>query len=195
MFSVSHVFMHHSLYMLTVIPCLLRVWHLITIWMCAVLSHLCLTNCIIMWPFLSSITHLLIFLSLVSSSAYMSLAYSLFVSCTLIFCSYAFLSPPTPTPHPKHTHTEVEREVSIMWNFRHPNVVTVYGLVETDRHIDIVMELAKGSLYSLLTSKKYEEVKWPQKLAIMRGIANGLEYSHQKNFMHLDIKRWADIAN
>lgn len=76
-----------------------------------------------------------------------------------------------------------------MWSFRHPNIVTVFGLCETDRHMDIVMELMKGSLYNLRESARFREFKLPQRLAIMYGIAIGLEYSHQKSFMHLDIKR------
>lgn len=83
----------------------------------------------------------------------------------------------------------VRREISILKEMNHPNVIKLLDSFETPRQIYVVMEfVGKASLHSFLRSlgpKKLEEAEIKR---IFKQISQSISYCHQKNIVHRDIK-------
>lgn len=78
-------------------------------------------------------------------------------------------------------------EAKAMAAFHHPNIVPVYDMFEEDGHFWLVMELLNGGdLSTRIKSKTNIEVD--ECLNIIKGIAEGLAFAHDKGFVHRDIK-------
>ena len=97
---------------------------------------------------------------------------------------------------PKHKYGEnVKREVQIMQRLKHPFIVSVEGFFETENHFFIVTEYVDGmELFYflkdikkekpyLLTKNNYQLTK-----TIISQIILALEFMHNNDFVHLDIK-------
>ncbi|MEA2097023.1 MAG: protein kinase, partial [Candidatus Cloacimonadota bacterium] len=81
---------------------------------------------------------------------------------------------------------EFTREASIMSALRHPNIVEFYGVC-LEPECCIVMEyMTSGSLHKLLHSD--EEITWELRERIALDIAQGLDYLHENNVVHRDLK-------
>ena len=72
----------------------------------------------------------------------------------------------------------------------HPNILSVYEVIEQDGTMCLVMELLDGqTLKSYLTNLKTGPgIPVPQALALAIHIANGLKAAHAKTIIHRDIK-------
>ena len=86
-----------------------------------------------------------------------------------------------------------EREAKAAAALNHPNIITIYDVIETedpataDRQICIVMEYVEGqSLRELINSNSRFPI--PNYVNIISQIAEGLEKAHQANIIHRDIK-------
>ncbi|KAM7538600.1 hypothetical protein Aperf_G00000059330 [Anoplocephala perfoliata] len=79
------------------------------------------------------------------------------------------------------------REVNVMKQLNHPNIVKLYEVIESDRHVYLVMEfVANGELFEYLASngrmrEKDARIKFRQ-------IVSAVQYCHQKNIVHRDLK-------
>nr|CDS29252.1 serine:threonine protein kinase [Hymenolepis microstoma] len=79
------------------------------------------------------------------------------------------------------------REVNVMKQLNHPNIVKLYEVIESDRHVYLVMEFAaNGELFEYLASngrmrEKDARIKFRQ-------IVSAVQYCHQKNIVHRDLK-------
>ncbi|KAL5103791.1 Serine/threonine-protein kinase MARK2 [Taenia crassiceps] len=79
------------------------------------------------------------------------------------------------------------REVNVMKQLNHPNIVKLYEVIESDRHVYLVMEFAaNGELFEYLVSngrmrEKDARIKFRQ-------IVSAVQYCHQKNIVHRDLK-------
>ena len=81
---------------------------------------------------------------------------------------------------------EFNREVSIMANLRHPNIVSLFGIC-FEPEFCIVMEFMNGgALYNLLHSD--EELNWQLRWRMALDIGQGLAYLHEENIIHRDLK-------
>ena len=70
---------------------------------------------------------------------------------------------------------------------RHPNVVTVYDYGEFEGTPYMIEEyIAGGSLAGRLQTQG--PLAWPVAARLLRGIAAGLDYAHQKGVVHRDVK-------
>ncbi|MCM8818073.1 MAG: serine/threonine protein kinase [Candidatus Omnitrophica bacterium] len=82
---------------------------------------------------------------------------------------------------------QFEREASIAMNLDHPNIVKVFNFGRFDHHYAMIMEYIDGKN---LKEYLYEREKWSfeQILKICYQIGKGLEYIHQNNIVHKDVK-------
>ncbi|KAG8389725.1 hypothetical protein BUALT_Bualt01G0008600 [Buddleja alternifolia] len=81
---------------------------------------------------------------------------------------------------------QLEQEIALLGQFEHENIVQYYGTKKDESHLYIFLEfVAKGSLLSLY--QKYD-LRVPQVSAYTRQILCGLNYLHDRNVIHRDIK-------
>ncbi|KAI8145395.1 kinase-like domain-containing protein [Fennellomyces sp. T-0311] len=92
------------------------------------------------------------------------------------------------------SHTEkanirdkVEREIALLKRLSHPNIVKLFDVIETDRHIGMVMEYASGGeLFEYILNRDYleEDVARP----FFGQLISSVHYMHQKGVVHRDLK-------
>ncbi|XP_072963378.1 uncharacterized protein [Typha angustifolia] len=72
------------------------------------------------------------------------------------------------------------REIQILSETKHRNIVKLYGYCSTDQHRLIACEyLERGSLAAILTNNAYAiELEWIKRLNIIRDVAHALSYLH-----------------
>ncbi|XP_074557380.1 mitogen-activated protein kinase kinase kinase 1-like [Curcuma longa] len=81
---------------------------------------------------------------------------------------------------------QLEQEIALLSQFEHENIVQYYGTDTEDTKLFIFLELmTQGSLASLYQKYPLQD---SQVSAYTRQILNGLEYLHDRNVMHRDIK-------
>lgn len=84
---------------------------------------------------------------------------------------------------------QVRKEIQIMGDLNHPNIVKLYDVLEDEEHIYLVLELAeKGQLYTKLIQKgRFDEATTK---SIVSDLISALEYLHTRDppIIHRDIK-------
>ena len=84
-------------------------------------------------------------------------------------------------------HARFFREAELAGALRHPNITEVYGSgIEGDTPF-IVQELLDGEDLSALIGRR-EPTGLAEKLEIIRGVADALEFAHQAGVIHRDVK-------
>uniref|UniRef100_A0A8C2GF59 MAP/microtubule affinity-regulating kinase 3 n=1 Tax=Cyprinus carpio TaxID=7962 RepID=A0A8C2GF59_CYPCA len=79
------------------------------------------------------------------------------------------------------------REVRIMKTLRHPNIVRLFEVIETEKTLYLVMEYASGGeVFDYLVS--HGRMKEIEARAKFRQIVSAVHYCHQKNIVHRDLK-------
>ncbi|MEG8947464.1 protein kinase domain-containing protein [Rosettibacter firmus] len=87
-----------------------------------------------------------------------------------------------------------KREAKNQAKLSHPNIVTVYGFIEYDELLGIVMEYVEGeSLEKVLQRQGRFNIY--DVIYILKQILLGLGYAHSKGFVHRDIKPSNIILN
>ncbi|KAL2824156.1 hypothetical protein BDW59DRAFT_88891 [Aspergillus cavernicola] len=87
-----------------------------------------------------------------------------------------------PTRLPK-----IYREISILRELSHPNIVRLHEMVETDRHIGIIMEYASGGeLFDHILRNRYLKDNAARRLFAQ--LVSGVGYLHKKGIVHRDLK-------
>eukprot|EP01018_Ginkgo_biloba_P003009 Gb_36743 [translate_table: standard] len=82
---------------------------------------------------------------------------------------------------------ELEEEVKLLRNLSHPNIVRYLGTAREDEALNILLEFVPGgSIASLLG--KFGSFTEPVIRMYTKQLLQGLEYLHQNNIMHRDIK-------
>ena len=83
----------------------------------------------------------------------------------------------------------LKREVDILSNMDHPNIVKYLGIFEDDFFIHIVMEYLKGhDLFKIISLKNYTDFSENQMGQIIHQLLKALSFIHSKNIIHRDIK-------
>jgi BR serine/threonine kinase len=82
---------------------------------------------------------------------------------------------------------KIQREIALMSLFQHSHVLRLYEILESPRHLYIVLEYAdNGELFDLLVAKK--RLSEAEGMEIFRQIIYGLEYLHLHGVCHRDLK-------
>ena len=83
----------------------------------------------------------------------------------------------------------LKREVDILSNMDHPNIVKYFGIFEDDNFIHIVMEYLKGhDLSKIISLKNYTDFGENSMGQIVLQLLKALSFIHSKNIIHRDIK-------
>lgn len=71
----------------------------------------------------------------------------------------------------------------------HPNIVKIHDVVETNNHLNIVMEYLPGiSLGAYLKAQPNKKVSEKNCKTIFKQLTKALHYMHSHNIAHRDIK-------
>ncbi len=79
-----------------------------------------------------------------------------------------------------------EREAKAAATLNHPNIITIYDVIESENQICIVMEYVEGK--SLRDVLNEYELRLDKILDIIRQICEGLQEAHKAGIVHRDIK-------
>ncbi|KAG6826126.1 hypothetical protein H0H92_001045 [Tricholoma furcatifolium] len=83
--------------------------------------------------------------------------------------------------------SKVEREIEVLRTLKHPNIVRLYDVIETDKYIGIILEYASGGeLFDHILAHRYLREKDAAKL--FSQLISGVWYIHQKKIVHRDLK-------
>jgi LIM domain kinase 1 len=81
----------------------------------------------------------------------------------------------------------ISREISILRNVRHPNIIQFIGICRCDYGFFIITELIEGGdLRRLLKSDK--NLSWKDIIKIAIDICSAMNYLHAREFLHRDLK-------
>ncbi|MBI1890558.1 MAG: protein kinase [Burkholderiales bacterium] len=90
--------------------------------------------------------------------------------------------------HPKSL-IALQREARKAQALAHPNIVTVYDFDRDGATVFLTMELLSGKpLSQVLRKQGFTGLPELEALRIVTGIAKGLEYAHERGFVHCDLK-------
>ncbi|KAF5353369.1 hypothetical protein D9756_007869 [Leucocoprinus leucothites] len=83
--------------------------------------------------------------------------------------------------------SKVEREIEVLRMLKHPNIVCLYDVIETDKYIGIILEYASGGeLFDHILAHHYLKERDAAKL--FSQLISGVWYIHQKKIVHRDLK-------
>ena len=82
---------------------------------------------------------------------------------------------------------KIYREIAILRDLAHPNIVRLHEMVETERHIGIILEYASGGeLFDYILNHRY--LKDPAARRLFAQLVSGVGYLHKKGIVHRDLK-------
>ncbi|KAI5122647.1 hypothetical protein M0805_007910 [Coniferiporia weirii] len=83
--------------------------------------------------------------------------------------------------------SKVEREIEVLRTIKHPNIVRLYDVIETDKYIGIILEYASGGeLFDHILAHRY--LKERDACKLFAQLISGVWYIHQKKIVHRDLK-------
>ena len=86
-----------------------------------------------------------------------------------------------------HDVERVAREIHILKIVRHPTIVQLYEIIETDKELYLIMEYARGGeLFEYIVNRK--RVREKDAAKFLHQILSGVEYLHNLGICHRDLK-------
>ena len=87
----------------------------------------------------------------------------------------------------KEDRVRIDREIKVLKNLRHPNIVHLYSVIQTEEKIYLIMEYVKGKeLFDYIVMKK--KLSENEACLFYQQIISGIEYLHKIKYVHRDIK-------
>lgn len=91
--------------------------------------------------------------------------------------------------HTKDDEGEVQKEIDVLKQCAHPNIVSYYGITSKGNNLWILMEFCKlGSVRDLIEMCENKPLAEEQIVLVVRPALKGLTYLHAKGIIHRDIK-------
>uniref|UniRef100_A0A8D3D5A3 non-specific serine/threonine protein kinase n=1 Tax=Scophthalmus maximus TaxID=52904 RepID=A0A8D3D5A3_SCOMX len=85
------------------------------------------------------------------------------------------------------TREDIEREVDILKEIQHPNIITLHDVFENKAEVILILELvAGGELFDFLAEK--ESLSEEEATQFLKQILDGVSYLHTKHIAHFDLK-------
>ncbi|XP_034039152.1 death-associated protein kinase 2a [Thalassophryne amazonica] len=82
---------------------------------------------------------------------------------------------------------EIEREVNILQQVQHPNIVTLHDVFENRTDVVLILELVSGGeLFDFLAQK--ESLSEEEATQFIKQILEGVNYLHSRKIAHFDLK-------
>lgn len=82
---------------------------------------------------------------------------------------------------------KIRREIQVLETLKHPNIVRLYEVIETDKYIGIILDYASGGeLFDHILAHRYLKEKDARKLFAQ--LISAVWYIHQKKIVHRDLK-------
>ncbi|XP_044213169.1 death-associated protein kinase 2 isoform X1 [Thunnus albacares] len=82
---------------------------------------------------------------------------------------------------------EIEREVDILQQLQHPNIVALHDVYENRTDVVLILELVSGGeLFDFLAQK--ESLSEEEATQFIKQILDGVQYLHAKRISHFDLK-------
>ena len=83
----------------------------------------------------------------------------------------------------------VKREIRLMEKMRHPHVVKLYEVIETEKQVFLSMEyVGGGSLHGYLKAQPHRRLPEEEARRLFVQVLSGIHYCHSKCITHRDIK-------
>ncbi|KAG1460291.1 hypothetical protein G6F55_004256 [Rhizopus delemar] len=82
---------------------------------------------------------------------------------------------------------KVEREISILKNLKHPYIVKLYDVLETEKYVGLVLEYASGGeLFEYILAHRYLKEKDAKRFFAQ--LISSVQYMHKCKIVHRDLK-------
>uniref|UniRef100_A0A3Q3GRA7 non-specific serine/threonine protein kinase n=1 Tax=Labrus bergylta TaxID=56723 RepID=A0A3Q3GRA7_9LABR len=81
---------------------------------------------------------------------------------------------------------EIEREVDILHQIQHPNIVTLHDVYENRTDVVLILEVSGGELFDFLAQK--ESLSEEEATQFIKQILEGVNYLHARKIAHFDLK-------
>uniref|UniRef100_A0A8D3EES6 Death-associated protein kinase 3 n=1 Tax=Scophthalmus maximus TaxID=52904 RepID=A0A8D3EES6_SCOMX len=82
---------------------------------------------------------------------------------------------------------EIEREVNILREIQHSNIITLHDIYENKTDVILILELVSGGeLFDFLAEK--ESLTEEEATQFLKQILDGVQYLHSKRIAHFDLK-------